>query len=303
VDVLLSGSHGLIGSALLAELTSAGHKVTTLERSSRSEQRTGTIHWDPGAGVLDRRDLEEIGRIDAVVHLAGAGIGDARWTEARKKVLVESRTLSTALLSRRISELDPKPDVMICASAIGIYGSRGDERLTEESNTGSDFLAELCKQWESSAESAVSSGIRVVNLRSGVVLSSKGGALTRQIPLFRFGLGGRLGNGRQYSSWIALEDEVRAIRHLMETSALSGPINATAPNPVTNSEFTKTLAKVLHRPALLKVPPFGLSIVFGPEMAEEMILASQRVSPARLVGDGFEYRFPELDTALRATLA
>jgi uncharacterized protein len=300
VNVLLSGAHGLIGSALLAQLTEAGHSVWTLERSSRATHGTKTVNWDPAAGVLEKKDLEGIGRIDAVVHLAGAGIGDARWTPARKKVLVESRTLSTELLSRRISELDPKPRVLICASAIGIYGSRGDEVLNEESATGTDFLAELCKEWESSTEPAVSAGVRVVSLRSGVVLSPNGGALARQVPLFRFGIGGRLGNGRQYLSWIMLEDEVQAIRHLMETSSLSGPVNATSPNPVTNAEFTRALARVLHRPALLVVPRFGLSLVFGPEMAGEMILASQRVLPERLTDDGFTFLNPELGSALQA---
>jgi uncharacterized protein (TIGR01777 family) len=296
VRVAVSGSHGLIGTALAHELRSKGHEVCRLVRPG-SEAGDSAIRWDPSSGALD--DTAE--GLDAVVHLAGAGIGDKRWSEDRKRELVESRLGPTTALAVSLAQLDQPPRVLVSGSAVGYYGSRGDEVLTETSSVGDDFLARLCRDWEAAAAPAADAGIRVVTIRSGIVLSSKGGALAKQLPLFRVGLGGRLGPGTQYVSWIAVDDHVRAVAWLLDHE-VAGPVNLTAPAPVTNADFTKTLGNVLHRPTLLPTPGFGPKLLFGSEMVETMLYASQRVLPGVLDDRGFTFEHPNLEGALRALL-
>lgn len=305
--VLVSGAHGMIGAALLTRLADEGHVGLTLDRPT-SERRgvpgsRGSVPWDPVGGSLDRRALAEHGPFDAVVNLAGAGIGDRRWSEARRRELVGSRVAATRLLAGELAAADQPPGVLVSASAVGIYGDRGDEELTEESPPGRGFLADLCRRWEEATTAAAEAGVRVVTLRSGIVLAPEGGALARQLPLFRLGLGGRLGDGRQWVSWITLADEVGAIVRAMSDPALRGPVNATAPNPVTNAELTRALARAVHRPALLAVPRVALALVLGAELVDEMLLASQRVRPARLTAVGHRFEHPDLDAALAAILA
>lgn len=296
VRVAVTGSSGLIGSALCRALSARGHAV---RRVVRRTAQSGEIRWDPAAGTIEAGAFTVI---DAVVHLAGAGIGDRRWTPARKEELVDSRVQGTALLARTIASVEPAPSVLVSASAVGIYGNRGDEVLTESSAVGSDFLADLCQQWEAATGPAAEAGARVVHLRSGIVLSPHGGALGRQLPLFRMGLGGRLGNGRQWTSWISIDDEVRAILFALERETLAGPVNATAPAPVTNAEYSAALGRALHRPAVLAVPPVALRAVLGPQLVDEALLASQRVVPAALSAAGFSFDHPEVGEALRALL-
>lgn len=295
--VAVSGSSGLIGTALSEALRQGGHEAVRLVRGSPHPPDVG---WDPGAGVVDGDGLAGI---DAVVNLSGAGIGDRRWTPARRALLVSSRVDSTALLCRAVSRLDPPPQVLLNASAVGVYGDRGDEVLTESSAPGSGFLAGLCQEWEQATHPAAEAGIRTVHLRSGVVLSARGGALARQLPLFRLGLGGRLGPGRQWMSWVSLEDEVGAILFLLAHGEVSGPVNVVAPEPVRNDLFTSALARALHRPALLAVPAPALRLALGRGLADEAILASQRVVPAALKAAGYRFHHDEVDSALRAALA
>ena len=290
--VLVSGSHGLIGSALVGALTAGGHSVTRLVRGAPAEGEAG---WDPRAGNVDAAALEGH---DAVVHLAGAGIGAHRWTDAYKAEIRDSRVRATQVLVEALAGLDDRPRVLASASAVGIYGDRGDEELTESSPPGTGFLAEVVREWEDAARRATEAGIRVAHLRSGVVLSPRGGALREQLPLFRLGLGGRLGSGRQYLSWISLPDEVAAILYVLGSDDLEGPVNLTAPAPVTNAEFTRTLGAALRRPAFLVVPPAALWVRFGREMTTEMLVAGQRVLPSRLQAGGFAFRHPELAAAL-----
>jgi uncharacterized protein (TIGR01777 family) len=294
--VAVTGSSGLIGSALCRALSARGH---TVRRVVRRTAQTGEIRWDPATGTIEAGAFTVI---DAVVHLAGAGIGDRRWTPARKEELVSSRVQGTALLARTIAAVEPAPSVLVSASAVGIYGDRGDEVLTESSALGSDFLADLCQQWEAGTGPAAEAGVRVVHLRSGIVLSPHGGVLGRQLPLFRMGLGGRLGNGRQWTSWISIDDEVRAILFALERETLAGPVNATAPAPVTNAEYSAALGRALHRPAVLAVPPVALRAVLGSQLVDEALLASQRVEPAALSAAGFTFDHPEVGEALRALL-
>ena len=296
--ILVSAASGFLGSALAEELTAEGHDVVKLVR--RSPQAADEIEWDPAAGNLSAAAVEGF---DAVVHLSGAGIGDRRWTEERKRVLVESRTDSTALLAETLAGLSQKPEVLISASAIGYYGLlRGDEILTEATGPGSDYLASLCVAWEAATAAAAEAGIRVATIRTGLVLDAEQGFLAKMLPLFRLGVGGPLGSGKQWWSWIAKEDQVGAILHLLDSN-VSGPVNLTAPNPVTNAGFTKTLGEVLGRPAKLPVPRFALAVRLGPEMADATALASQRVQPQQLQESGYEFSYPELEPALRATLA
>jgi uncharacterized protein (TIGR01777 family) len=297
VRVVVTGSTGLIGSALTADLRADGHDVVRLVR--RSPTGPDERFWDPGQSLLDPAGLAGA---EAVVHLAGAGIGDRRWTKARRRVLVSSRVDSTALLARTLADMAAKPSVFVCASAIGIYGSRGDEVLTEKSALGSDFLADLCRQWEGATAPAAEAGIRTVSVRSGIVLSARGGALGRQLPLFRVGLGGRLGSGEQWTSWVSITDEVRAVRFALDDAAVSGPMNVAAPAPVTNREFTAALGRAVHRPARLVVPPFALRLVFGRDLVDVALLASQRVQPAVLQGAGFAFRHADVASALGAVL-
>jgi uncharacterized protein (TIGR01777 family) len=295
--VAISGSSGLIGQAVAAALRARGDEVTALVRRPPG---AGEVRWDPVAGSIDAGALEGT---DAVVHLAGAGIGDKRWSASRRHEIMASRVQSTTLLATTVAGLDRPPTVLVSASAVGYYGDRGDEELTEESGAGSGFLADVCRAWEDATEPAEHGGIRVVRLRSGVVLSAHGGALARQLPLFRLGIGGRLGSGRQWLSWISLPDEVGAVLHALDTPGIRGAVNATAPVPVTNRDFTRALGRALHRPSVLAVPGFALRIALGPDLASEMVLAGQRVLPTRLQATGYVFAHVGIDAALAAVLA
>jgi uncharacterized protein len=306
VRVLVSGARGLIGAALSAELLERGDDVITLDRPGANPGPSAggvrAVPWDPAAGAIDREALGANGPYDAVVHLAGAGLGDRRWSRARRDELVRSRVDSTRLIVAELGAMSNPPGVLVNASAIGIYGERGDELLTEESGPGDGFLAELCQQWEAATRPAADAGIRVVCLRSGIVLSARGGALARQLPLFRLGLGARLGSGRQYVSWISLVDEVGAIRRAIDDRSLAGPLNATAPEPVTNAVFTRALGRAVHRPTVLRAPGAALALALGAEMAKEMLLAGQRVVPAKLLGAGHRFAQVRVDEALAAAV-
>ncbi len=297
MDVLISGSSGLIGSALRSALVDAGHRPIRLVRRAPA---TGAdeIRWDVDAGTIDRASLEGV---DAVVHLAGAGIGDKRWTDSYKQTLLESRTKGTSLLAETLAALDARPSVLLSGSAIGYYGPRGDEVITEATPAGDTFLADVCKQWEAAARPAVDAGIPTAFLRTGIVQTPKGGALAKQLPLFKLGVGGPFGSGTQYQSWITLDDEVNAIVHLL-SAGLTGPVNLTAPQPVTNKQYAKTLGKVLKRPAVIPVPAFGPRLLLGREMADALLFESQRIMPTALTESGYTFRHPDLETGLRAVL-
>jgi uncharacterized protein (TIGR01777 family) len=296
VNVLVTGSHGLIGTALMPLLRAAGHRVVRLVRSE--PEGSDDVRWDPSAGTID---VGALAGVDAAVHLAGAGIGDKRWTPARKQLVLESRTRPTALLVAALRHLEPRPQVLVSASAIGYYGDRGDEILTEDSTTGEGFGARVCREWEEATMPAADAGIRVVCIRSGLVQSGDGGMLARLRLPFELGLGGRLGSGRQYMSWIAIDDEVRAIVHVLTNESVSGPLNLTAPGLVTNREYTETLGRVLHRPTLVPTPLFALRAIYGGELVDTL-LGSQRVSSEKLRASGFELAHPDLEGALRAVL-
>lgn len=291
----ITGSSGLIGTALRRHLEAKGHEPVPIVRR---EPHEGEIGWDPAAGALDADDLRPL---DGVVHLAGAGIGDHRWTDEYKRTLLESRVAPTALLAERLAGLDDGPGVLVSGSAIGYYGDRDDEVLDEASESGTGFLAEICRAWEDSTAPAEQSGVRVAHIRTGIVLSSEGGALKKMLPLFKLGVGGRFGNGKQWMSWISITDEVRAITHLLENE-VSGPVNLTAPEPVRNKEFADTLGDVLNRPTLLPVPAFGPKLLLGSELAEALLFDGQRVHPTALGASGFEFEHPRLDDALRSVL-
>jgi len=295
--VLVSGSSGLIGSALAAEMESAGHSVVRLVRRAPA---TDEVRLDPAVDPPFTRAGEEQA-FDAVVHLAGESIS-GRWTAAKKAHIRDSRVQGTRMLASALGRTVRRPKVMVCASAIGIYGNRGDEVLQEESAPGSDFLAEVGKQWEAATEPAARVGIRVVSLRFGVVLSPRGGALARMLPPFRMGAGGRIGSGRQWMSWITLDDVLGVIQHALATDALRGPVNTVTPNPVTNAEFTRALGQALHRPTIFPLPAFMVRLIFG-EMGEALLLGSQRVDCGKLLASGYRFRYPELKTALEALLA
>lgn len=298
MKIVLTGSHGFIGSALAPALKAGGHSVVPLVRS-KAEPAPGTAAWDPEAGILPAIALEGAG---AVIHLAGEPVAAARWTSAQKNRILRSRVQGTRLLCQTLEKISTPPDVLVSVSAIGYYGNRGDEILTEESVAGRGFLASVCKQWEAETSPAAKRGLRVVLLRIGLVLSGQGGALARMLPAFRMGLGGTIGNGRHYMSWIALDDLIRIIRHSLTESSLRGPVLAVAPNPVTNREFTKTLAKVLHRPAVMSVPVYAVRLVFG-QMADELLLASQRAEPRKLKAAGYTFQFSDVEAALRHAVA
>ena len=293
--VLVSGSRGLIGSALVSSLRAGGHDV---RRLVRGEATGDDVAWDPGGGTIDRAALEGT---EGVVHLAGEGIGAKRWTRAQKREIRDSRVEGTRLLAEALAGLEPRPEVLVSGSAVGVYGDRGDEVLTEDSTLGDSFLAGVCKEWEAATAPVAEAGIRVVNIRSGIVLSPAGGALKKQLPLFKLGLGGNLGSGWQYMSWISIDDEVGAIGHALATPSLRGPVNLTAPEPVRNAQFTSTLGRVLARPSVLPVPRLALAVVLGRELAAEM-LGSQRVLPIRLEASGYAFHHPELEPALRHVL-
>ncbi|HUE80971.1 MAG TPA: TIGR01777 family oxidoreductase [Pyrinomonadaceae bacterium] len=297
MKILISGSHGLVGSALVQSLETAGHEVARLVRHAPSN--ANEIEWSPERYSIA---LARIEGFDAVVHLAGESIADGRWNEEKKARIRESRIKGTKLLSESFIQLSQPPDVFISASAIGYYGSRGDEVLTETSQAGEDFLAGVGVDWEKATAPAAEKGIRVVNLRFGIILDGKGGALAKMLPPFRMGIGGRIGDGKQWMSWIALTDVIGVIEFALSNKEIQGPINVVAPNPVRNSEFTKTLGKVLSRPVFFPVPAFGARLAFG-EMADALLLSSQRVEPARLKEAGYVFQFPTLEGALRHALA
>jgi uncharacterized protein len=296
MQIAIAGASGLIGSALVPLLTSGGHQVRRIVRGAA--QSSADVRWDPAAGVLDRQAL--VG-CDAVINLAGEGIASRRWTAAQKERIRASRVESTRLLAEALVAMNPRPRVWVCASAIGFYGDRGDELLDEASPPGNDFLSDVCRQWEAATQPAADAGIRVVNSRFGVVLSPAGGALKTMLPPFRMGAGGRLGSGRQYMSWISIDDVVGAIHHALTTESMHGPVNVVAPQPVSNREFSATLGRVLHRPTVLPVPAAVARVVFG-EMADALLLSSARVYPARLLTTGYEFRYPQLEAALRHLL-
>ena len=298
MKVLISGSTGLIGSALIPVLTDAGHEVVRLVRSAPIAGES-EVHWDPESERIDTAGLEGM---DAVVHLAGENIGSARWTRGKKARIFDSRVKGTRLLCESLANLTRPPQVLVCASAIGYYGNRGTETVNEESTSGFGFLAEVCVEWEIATEPLAETDIRLVNLRMGIVLSSEGGPLAKMLPPFKMGVGGVLGNGRQYMSWIALDDAVAAIHHTLVTDSLQGPVNNVAPHPVTNRELTKALGRVLRRPTLFPLPSFGLRLMFGREMANELFLSSTRVVPTRLLESGYAFQYADLEGALRHVL-
>ncbi|HYV60586.1 MAG TPA: TIGR01777 family oxidoreductase [Acidimicrobiia bacterium] len=297
MDVAVTGSHGLVGSALVPALVRAGHRAVRVVRGTPAEG--DELGWDPRAGVIDAAGLDGI---DAVVHLAGAGIGDKRWTPERKRMILESRTTSTDLLARTLAALDHKPVVLLSASGVDYYGPHGDEELSEQSPRGTGFLAEVCARWEAATKPAEDVGIRVVRSRTGPVLSAAGGLLGRLLLPFRLALGGRIGRGDQYFSWIALDDHVAAILHLLTLDAAAGAYNHTAPTPVTNREFTETLGRVLRRPTKVPTPLLPLKLRYGSELIDELLLTGQRVLPERLDAAGYRFAHPTLEEALRAAL-
>jgi uncharacterized protein len=295
VKVLISGSSGLLGRALAQSLAADGYEITRLTRKPTSE--SGQIAWD----FAQPLSPESVSGFDAVIHLAGESI-TGRWTDAKKKAIRDSRVLGTRNLAEALARTALPPRVLISASAIGFYGDRDDEILREDCPSGtSGFLPEVCSEWEAAAEHAVKAGIRTAFLRTGIVLSAKGGALKQMLPPFRMGLGGKIGSGRQWMSWIDLHDEIGAIRHILKTESVRGPVNTVSPNPVRNAEFTKTLASVLSRPAMFPMPSFAARLVFG-QMGEELLLGSQRVEPAKLMANAYVFQKPELRQALEQIL-
>lgn len=300
MQIAVTGSSGLIGTALIAALRDAGHTAIPVLRPG-GEADGNSLCWDPVAGTIDAAGFEGL---DAVVHLAGQGIGDKRWTPEQKRRILDSRTGPTNLLAETLAGLAKPPPVLVSGSAIGWYGNRGSEVLTEASEPppGPDFAADVCVQWEAATAPAEAAGIRTVHVRTGIVLAGAGGVLPRMATPFKFGLGGRIGSGKQYMSWIAIDDEVGAILHAITTPELSGPLNATAPTPVTNAEFTAALGHVLKRPTLLPTPVPALKLVYGSELVEHLLIGGQRVVPDRLVDSGYTFAQPDLDGALRAAL-
>jgi len=296
VRVAISGSTGLVGSALIAKCEAEGHECRRIVR--RDSPNKTDIYWDPASGSMHSENLSEV---DAVVHLAGDNIAEGRWNAAKKNRIRFSRVDGTRLLCESLAQMDAPPDTLIAASAIGYYGSRGDEICNEENIPGSDFLADVCVEWEAATRAASEAGIRVVNLRIGVVLSTKGGALTKMLLPFKLCAGGRVGNGKQYWSWISLHDVVGAILHCIYNEQLSGPVNAVAPNPVTNLEFTKMLGKVLGRPTIIPMPAFMARLMLG-EMADALLLSSTRVTPQKLQSEGYDFTHKQLEDALRDLL-
>ncbi|MGR4879361.1 TIGR01777 family oxidoreductase [Streptomyces sp. LARHCF249] len=293
--IAVTGSTGLIGSALVRSLRADGHEVVRFVR--RRPAAGDEARWDPARGYVDAAGLAGCA---AVVHLAGAGVGEHRWTTAYKKEIRDSRVLGTAALAQALAALDEPPAVLVSGSAVGYYGDTGDRAVDEDAPAGHGFLPSVCVEWEAAAEPARAAGVRTAFARTGLVVAREGGAFGKLFPIFRAGIGGRLGNGRQYWSYISLDDEIAALRHIIDTPAVSGPVNLTAPEPLTNRQVTAAMARVLHRPALLPVPAVALRIVLG-ELAED-VLGSQRARPARLLESGFVFRHPGIEDALRAAL-
>ena len=294
MKILASGMSGLIGRALRPELDKRGHEIVRLKSSAA--HGPNEIAWDP----LRPLEPATVSGFDAVIHLAGENIF-GRWTKRKKKSIYESRVLGTRHLCQALASCASKPKVLLAASAVGFYGSHEDELLTEASANGKGFLADLAWDWEAATEPARRAGIRVVNLRTAIVLARAGGALAKMLPIFKLGLGGKIGSGRQWMSWIAIEDEVAAILFCLDHEEISGPVNLVAPNPVTNAEFAQMLARTLHRSAFFSVPEFAVRLLLGREMAEETVLASQRVAPEKLQRAGFEFKFASLKEALEFT--
>ncbi len=295
MDVLVSGSTGLIGSTLVSALEEGGHRVRRLTRSGGSLE--DVVQWDPSAGEIVAGRIEGV---DAVVHLAGENIV-GRWTDAKKARIRDSRVRGTRLLAETLARLPTPPAVMVSASATGYYGDRGNELLSEESAPGDNFLAGVGQEWEAAADPAREAGVRVVHPRFGIVLSTEGGALGTTLPIFKLGVGGKIGSGRQYWSWIAIDDVVGAILHVLTKDSLEGPVNVTVPDPLTNAEYTRVLGRVLGRPTVFPLPAPAARIMLG-QLADELLLASQRIEPARLKETGYSYRYPELEGALRHLL-
>jgi hypothetical protein len=293
MKILVTGASGLVGTALLPALKAAGHEVYRLVRSAADRAANG-INWNPSEGTIDAASLEGM---EAVIHLAGENIAEGRWTDEKKRRIRESRVKGTRLLSETLAGLKQKPHTLLSASATGFYGDRGDELLTEQSASGKDFLAEVCREWELATQPAAQSGMRVVNLRFGVILSAEGGALKKMLTPFKLGVGGKIGSGRQYMSWIGIDDAVGAILFALETETLRGPVNVVSPQPVTNLEFTKTLGRVLSRPTIFSVPEFAARLAFG-EVADALLLSSTRVVPLRLKEAGYQFKYPELELAM-----
>jgi uncharacterized protein len=296
MDIAITGSHGFVGSALVPALARVGHRPVRVVRTRPVGD--DELGWDPEAGTIDAAGLEGIG---GVVHLAGAGIGDKRWTGARKRLILESRTKGTDLLARTLAGLTRRPSVLVSASAIGYYGNRGDEPLDEQSTPGNDFVAGVCVQWEAATAPAAEAGIRVARTRSGAILGRHGGMLPRMLLPFRLGLGGRIASGRQYMSWISIGDEVGAILHALTNDAVAGPVNLTG-MPVTSAEFTQTLGKVVHRPTVIPTPLLPLKAWYGSELVQHLLVEGQRALPKRLEETGYRFAHPTLEEALRAVV-
>ena len=296
--IAVTGATGLIGSALVRSLRADGHTAVPVVRRPVADGEDA-VRWDPAAGSIDATALEGL---DGVVHLAGAGIGDHRWNDAYRREILDSRVRGTELLAGALASLERGPAVLVSGSAIGVYGDTGDDLVDESAPAGDGFLADVCVQWEAATSAAAAAGIRVAHLRTGIVLDRSGGALRKMLPLFRFGAGGRMGNGRQWWSWISLADEVAAIRWILDGD-LAGPVDAVAPAPVTNRDFTRALASALHRPAFLPVPAFGPRLLLGRDLADALLFTSQRVAPTALERSGFTFAHPTIDVALPAVLA
>lgn len=295
--IAITGASGLVGSAVAESFAAEGWEVVPMVR--KATEKSNGVYWNPVTGEIEADKLEGV---DAVIHLAGDNVGEGRWSEEKKRRMWSSRIDGTRLLAGALAGLKDPPKVWVSASAIGYYGDRGEERLEEGSSAGEGFFAELCKAWEAETAPAREKGIRVVNLRIGVVMDRAGGALPKMVPPFKMGLGGVIASGRQYMSWVSLDDVVGAIRFAVSHEALSGPANATAPSPVTNREFTKTLGRVLGRPTIFPMPGPLAKLAFGAEKANEMLLVSSRIYPAALQAAGYEFKYPELEPCLRAAL-
>jgi uncharacterized protein (TIGR01777 family) len=297
MKILIGGSHGLVGTALIKLLEAQGHEIFRLVRHAPNSKTE--VEWSPDRYSIA---LARIEGFDAVVNLAGESIAEGRWTNDKKRRIRESRVKGTKLLGDALANLTVPPKTFVCASAIGYYGNRGDELLTEASAPGEGFLAKVCAEWEEATALAIEKGIRVVNARFGVILDTNGGALKKMVPPFRMGVGGRIGSGKQWMSWIALDDVVDGIQFALANDSIRGPVNFVAPVPVTNAEFTKTLGKTLSRPTIFPIPAFAIKLLFG-EMGEALLLGGQRVAPERLVAGGYEFSYPQLEQALAHILA
>lgn len=291
--ILISGASGLVGSALASSLASDGHEVLRLVRT-KTQESEGEVFWDISAGILDS---SQFSRIDVVVHLSGENIAAGRWSKKQKDRILRSRVDSTRLIAETLATCAQRPKVLVVASAVGFYGNTGDATVDENASLGTGFLASVCEAWEDAAEAARHVGIRVVHARFGMILSKNAGALKKMLPLFRLGLGGRIADGKQWMSWIHIEDVVSAIKHCIEQGCLTGPVNFCSPNPVTNSEFTKALSQVLNRPAIFPVPAFILKLALG-KMAEELLLSSTRAMPKKLLETSYKFRYSHIREAL-----